>query len=167
MTKVILMEPNKNPTLIEYNDVTKLKIFGNADTDGIALRAPECKNMLLAMIGYDISAGMEYNKLATLFASYLRRYHRYQENIIYGPVIIIDDNGDLDENDYKILKEMVNDKRKANYQGRNNHLFPKVPGETVDHIILPIPDGSNMESEIKKLKHPLLPGATSFTISMQ
>lgn len=165
MTKVILIEPNKAPTLFDYNDETHKKIFGTAVTDGIALRAPECKDMLLAMIGYDISKDMEYNSLATIFASYLRRYFRYQENKIYGPVIIIDDNGSIDEAKYKILKDMTNEKKKANYKGCNNHLYPKISYETVDYMI-EVPDGCDIDfplppgTKVGKLEHPLLLGTT-------
>jgi len=166
MTKVILIEPNKPPRLFEYNEKTKKEIFGNSDTDGFALRAPESENMLLAMIGHNISDNMEPNHLATTFASYLRRYYRYQENIVKGNIIIIDDNGDMDINKYKILKEMTENKKRDNHKGCNNHLYPKVPNETVDYMIdipdeykniIKLPPGL----KIKKFKPPILPGATA------
>ena len=42
-------------------------------------------------------------------------------------MIIIDDNDSIDEAKYKILKDMTNEKKKANYKGCNNYLYSKIP----------------------------------------
>lgn len=91
--------------------------------------------MILSMSGFDTTTGMKYNRVASEYASYLRRYFRYQENKIYGPVIIIGDNEDMNEEKHEILKRMIELKKQNNRKGCNNKSYLKFANETADGVM--------------------------------
>lgn len=115
MVSAILFEPEKNPTLFEYNQETYKTIFGDEQTgkvtDGMTLNCLIDQGFMLQTLTLK-DATLPYNKWTSVFASCLKNQDGIVDIVVYGPMIIIDD-GDLDKDKYDIIKQVVKDKRNS------------------------------------------------------
>lgn len=109
--KALLLCPGKKPEYVDFdfNDGGACDFLG--ECEGISLFGAEYKHLMLAIFFNELSDNEPINMLGSAIASYLKTNFTVQPIIIRGKVLITDDDGDMNEEKLKIIKNIIQTKK--------------------------------------------------------
>ena len=105
MKKGILIKPDgSNPTLVEWN---KEEIFGNREITGFSILGAEYEG--LKLLAFICVGGQDepYNELASRIISHIKHTYYVKDIDICGSCIILDDEEDMNQEKYSIIKKTI------------------------------------------------------------
>lgn len=109
-TKALLMLPGIPPHYFDYNDETKEKIFGDKEysTFPLFLRNSNLELELTCLDSFDQTM---LNKLGSTYVNHLFQKKGITNTKIYGPVVITNKNGNMDDAVKQVMDDTVTHKK--------------------------------------------------------